>query len=104
MYKDIEQYTMIYDTACKGLAVGEPDEAGETGQFCVQLCMKPHSCLSRFNYHLFFLSRFNEDWYHHIYFFTGEGRGGGPKELPEHEQHPRLEPFCDQTVWPIKKR
>ena len=45
IYKDIEQYTMIYDTACKGLAVGEPDEAGKTGQFCCQLCMKPHSSL-----------------------------------------------------------
>ena len=28
-------------------------------------------------------------------FYTGEGRGGGSKEFPEHEQHPRLETFCD---------
>ena len=38
MYNNIQRYTTIYkDTviynACKGLAVGEPDEAGKKGGF-----------------------------------------------------------------------
>ena len=45
------------------------------------------------------MSRFNDQRTFVIstILYTGEGGGGGAKELPEHEQHPRLEPYCDQV-------